>query len=83
MMDKKIKEYIINEKKILDKEFEIECELIRLRNEAKLSQYEIAQILNTKQPQIFRIEKGTNSPRLNTLLRILDIYGYTLEIKKQ
>lgn len=82
-MDKKIKEYVINEKKILDKEFEIECELVRLRNEAKLSQYEIAQILNTKQPQIVRIEKGTNSPRLNTLLRILDIYGYTLEIKKQ
>lgn len=82
-MNKKIKEYVINEKKILDKEYEIEYELIRLRNEAKLSQYEIAQILNTKQPQIFRIEKGTNSPRLNTLLRILDIYGYTLEIKKQ
>lgn len=82
-MNKKIKEYKINEKKILDKEYEIECELIRLRNGAKLSQYEIAQILNTKQPQIFRIEKGTNSPRLNTLLRILDIYGYTLEIKKQ
>ena len=78
-----MKEYVINEKKILDKEYEIECELIRLRNEAKLSQYEIAQILNTKQPQIFRIEKGTNSPRLNTLLRILDIYGYTIEIKKQ
>ena len=82
-MSKKIKEYVINEKKILDKEHEIECELIRLRNEAKLSQYEIAEILNTKQPQIFRIEKGANSPRLNTLLRILDIYGYTIEIKKQ
>lgn len=82
-MNKKIEEYVIDEKKILDKEFEIESELIRLRNEAKLSQQEIAEILNTKQPQIFRIEKGTNSPRLNTLLRILDIYGYTLEIKKQ
>lgn len=82
-MNRKIKKYVANEKKILDKEYEIECELIRLRNEAKLSQDEIAQILNTKQPQIFRIEKGTNSPRLNTLLRILDIYGYTLEIKKQ
>ena len=34
MMNKKIKEYIINEKKILDKEYEIECELIRLRNES-------------------------------------------------
>ena len=82
-MNKKIKKYIKNEKKILDKEYEIECELIRLRNEAKLSQYEIAQILNTKQPQIVRIEKGTNSPRLNTLLKILEIYGYTIEIKKQ
>ena len=82
-MNKKIEEYVIDEKKILDKEVEIERELIRLRNEAKISQQEIAEILNTKQPQIFRIEKGTNSPRLNTLLRILDIYGYTLEIKKQ
>lgn len=82
-MNRKIEEYIINEKKILDKEYEIQCELIKLRNGCNLSQYEIAQILNTKQPQIVRIEKGTNSPRLNTLLKILDIYGYTLEIKKQ
>ena len=82
-MNKKIKEYVLNEKKILDKEFEIECKLVKLRNEGNLSQNDIAEILNTKQPQIYRIEKGTNSPRLNTLLRILDIYGYTIEIKKQ
>ena len=82
-MNKEIKEYVLNEKKILDKEFEIECKLVKLRNEGNLSQNDIAEILNTKQPQIYRIEKGTNSPRLNTLLRILDIYGYTIEIKKQ
>lgn len=82
-MNKKIEKYIVNEKKILDKEYEIQCELIKLRNECNLSQNDIAEILHTKQPQIVRIEKGINSPRLNTLLKILDIYGYTIEIKKQ
>ena len=82
-MNKNIKEYIVNEKDILDKEYELQCELIRLRNNNKLSQYDLAKILNTKQPQIYRIENGTNSPKLHTLLKILDVYGYTIEIKKQ
>lgn len=82
-MNKKIKEYTVNEKKILDKEYELQCELIRLRNKNNLSQYDLAKLMNTKQPQIYRIENGTNSPKLSTLLKILDIYGYTLEIKKQ
>ena len=82
-MDKRIKKFIKNEKKRLDKEYEIACQLVKLRNGCNLSQNDIAEILNTKQPQIYRIEKGTNSPRLKTLLRILDIYGYTIEIKKQ
>jgi len=82
-MDKRIDKFIKNEQKRIDKEYEITCDLVRLRNECNLSQNDIAEILNTKQPQIYRIEKGTNSPRLKTLLRILDIYGYTLEIKKQ
>ena len=82
-MDKRIKKFIKNEQKRLDKEYEITCQLVKLRNGCNLSQNDIAEILNTKQPQIYRIEKGTNSPRLKTLLRILDIYGYTIEIKKQ
>ena len=82
-MDKRINKFIKREQKRLDKEYEIACQLVKLRNECNLSQNDIAEILNTKQPQIYRIEKGTNSPRLKTLLRILDIYGYTIEIKKQ
>lgn len=82
-MDKRIKKFIKNEQKRLDKEYEIAYQLVKLRNECNLSQNDIAEILNTKQPQIYRIEKGTNSPRLKTLIRILDIYGYTIEIKKQ
>lgn len=81
-MNKKIEEYIINEKEILDKEYEIACSLVKLRNNCKLSQNDLAKILHTKQPQIFRIENCTNSPKLNTLLKILNVYGYTLEIKK-
>lgn len=82
-MDKEnIKEYVKREKEILDKEFELVEQLCNLRKEHNISQQLLANIIGTKQPQIVRVEKRLHSPQLNTLLKILDVYGYTIEFKK-
>lgn len=80
---KKIEEYIIEEKSILDKEFELLQELSKLRKEKNLSQRDLADLLQIKQPMLAKIEKHKNSPQLNTLLKILDSLGYTIEFKKK
>ena len=56
---------------------------LRKSNERKRElRLELAKALNTSQPQIFRIENSKHSPQLNTLLKILNVYGYTIEFKK-
>lgn len=77
-----INEYINREQELLDKEYELIEQLSLIRNEKNISQRELSKIINIKQPSIVRIEKGENSPRLNTLLKILNAYGYTIEFKK-
>lgn len=77
-----INEYINREKELLNKEYELIEQLSIIRNEKNISQRELSKIINIKQPSIVRIEKGENSPRLNTLLKILNAYGYTIEFKK-
>ena len=77
-----INEYINREQELLNKEYELIEQLSLIRNEKNISQRELSKIINIKQPSIVRIEKGENSPRLNTLLKILNAYGYTIEFKK-
>lgn len=77
-----INEHINREKELLNKEYELIEQLSLIRNEKNISQRELSKIINIKQPSIVRIEKGENSPRLNTLLKILNAYGYTIEFKK-
>ena len=36
-----------------------------------------------KQPMLANIERGKNSPQLNTLLTILDSLGYTITFEEQ
>ena len=46
--------------------------LARLREERGLSQRDLAKITGIKQPQIARIEKGSQMPTLETLWRLAD-----------
>lgn len=71
--------YIKTEKDIIEKEYELLEEISKLRKEKNLSQRRLADILNMKQPMLAKIEKNKNSPQLNTLLKILDSLGYTVE----
>ena len=80
---RKIKKYIDEEKSLLDKEYNLIERLSEIRKEKKLSQRQLAEIIGMKQPMLANIEKGKNSPQLNTLLNILDSLGYTIEYKEK
>lgn len=55
-------------------------ELIKARQEKGYSQKKLEELSGVKQPIIARMEKGTTSPRLDTILKILAPLGKTLKI---
>jgi len=55
-------------------------ELIKARNEKKISQRELEELSGVKQPIISRMEAGTTSPQLDTVLRVLAPLGKTLAV---
>ncbi len=55
-------------------------ELIKARRETGLSQKKLEEMSGVKQPIIARMERGSTSPRLDTVLKILAPLGKTLAI---
>ena len=55
-------------------------ELTKARNEQGLSQRKLEELSGVKQPVIARMENGTNSPQLDTVLKVLGALGKTLYI---
>lgn len=55
-------------------------ELVRARQEKGISQKELERLSGVKQPVIARMEKGTTSPQLDTVLKILAPLGKTLAV---
>lgn len=70
------------EKRVLDLEWSLINELVKLRKEKQLSQRELCELINFKQPTLAKIEKRKNSPQLSTLIKILDALDYHIEFKK-
>ena len=62
------------------KEQELLAEIKRKRENYGLSQRGLCSIIDMSQPSLVKIENGMISPQLNTLLKILEPLGYTLEI---
>lgn len=83
MMNKDTLENYLKENEFKNKEIEFIEKLIKLRYTNHLSQQELADKLQMKQPAIARIENAKISPSLNTIIKILDAYGYSLEIKEK
>lgn len=54
--------------------------MIKIREEKGLTQTQLAEICNVKQPVIARMESSVHSPQIDSLLRILTPLGYTLQI---
>jgi DNA-binding XRE family transcriptional regulator len=55
-------------------------ELTRARNERGLSQRGLEELSGVKQPVIARMERGSTSPQLDTVLKVLAPLGKTLYI---
>ncbi|MGE1062850.1 helix-turn-helix transcriptional regulator [Megasphaera paucivorans] len=55
-------------------------ELIQARQQKGISQKELERLSGVKQPIIARMEKGSTSPNLNTVLKVLAPLGKTLYV---
>ena len=73
---------INEEKRIIDLEYNLICDFIKLRNELGLTQKEMGEASNTIREIIAVIETRKKHPQINTLIKILEPFGYTLSITK-
>lgn len=55
-------------------------ELIKARHEKGISQKKLEELSGVKQPVIARMEKGSTSPQLDTILKVLAPLGKTLAV---
>ena len=55
-------------------------ELIKARQQKKISQRQLEELSGVKQPIISRMESGETSPQLDTVLRVLAPLGMTLAV---
>lgn len=75
---KKIKEEIDT----MDLEYNLICDFIKLRNELGLTRKQMADEAHVVREMIAVIENRTKHPQINTLIKILKPFGYTLSITK-
>ena len=76
----KVDEYILNEKTIMELEYDFITSLVDTRKKEKLTQQEIADKINIFREGIARIETNKVSPQLGTIIKILYSMGYKLDI---
>ena len=55
-------------------------EIIKARQEKGISQKKLEELSGVKQPIIARMEKGTTSPQIDTILKVLIPLGKTLAV---
>ena len=75
---KKIKD----EERIMQLEYNLICDFIKLRSELGLTQKEMGEASYTVREIIAAIETRRNHPQINSLIKILEPFGYTLSITK-
>lgn len=56
------------------------AELVRARKELGISQKKLEELSGVKQPVIARMERGSTSPQLDTVLKVLAPLGKTLAV---
>ena len=78
----KIINNIDEEKDVIELEYNLICDFIKLRNKLGLTQKQMAEEAHTIREMIAVIENGTKHPQINTLIKILKPFGYTLSITK-
>ena len=70
------------DKRIMELEYNLICDFIKLRNELGLSQQKMADNSGVVREMIAVIENRKKHPQINTLIKILEPFGYTLSIIK-
>lgn len=75
-------EYIKNEKRQLELEYNLICDFIKLRKELGLTQQKMSDDCGVIREMIAVIENRIKHPQINTLIKILEPFGYTLSITK-
>ena len=65
---------------ISDLHAEIMCELIKARNEKKITQRELEALCGVRQPVIARMERGVGNTKIDTLIKVLLPLGKKLAI---
>jgi len=70
------------DKRIMELEYNLICDFIKLRNELGLSQQKMADTSGVVREMIAVIENRKKHPQINTLIKILEPFGYTLSIIK-
>ena len=73
----------INIEKINDEEFDLICKYIKLRNESKISQSELAKRVGIARSTVARMERNLHSISLGTFAKLLEAMDYKLEIIKK
>lgn len=68
------------DKSTIDLEKDLIRTMVVIREEKGLTQSQLAEICNVKQPVIARLESSVHSPQIDSLLKILTPLGYTLQI---
>ena len=68
---------------IIEEEFDLICEYIRIRNNSKVSQRELANRTGLAQSTIARLEKNLHSASLGTFIKILNALHCEISIKKK
>ena len=71
-----------DEKRIQELEYKLICDFIKLRNELGLTQKQMGEASQTIREIIAVIETRKKHPQINTLIKILEPFGYTLSITK-
>lgn len=73
---------IDDEKRLIELEYNLICDFIKLRNKLGLSQQKMADECGVIREMIAVIENRKKHPQINTLIKILEPFGYTLSITK-
>ena len=71
-----------DEKRLQELEYDFICQFIKLRSDLALTQQQMADASGVVREMIAVIENRKKHPQINTLIKILEPFGYTLSIVK-
>ena len=72
---------IRKEYEALQPKYDMIRSLIERRNQLRISQKQLAEIVGTKQPAISRLEKGDYNTTLSTLFKVANALGLDISLK--